>query len=76
MSENVSRPKLVWAIIIFFIFSGFFGLYNFYGLSTGAIKLPEGYTEPSGILFYAKSIVSLTLDFFSWNIVIPPSRNC
>ncbi len=58
MSEYVKRPKLVWVISIYFILSGLWGLVNLYGVSTGAIKLPEGMTEPSGIFHYIKVIAA------------------
>ena len=58
MDEKAKRPILVWVISIYFILSGLWGLVNLYGISTGAIELPEGMTAPSGIFHYIKVIAA------------------
>ncbi len=57
MNNINKRPKLVLVILVWFVYSGLYGMHQFYEVVTGALIMPEGYTYPTVIESFLQSFL-------------------
>jgi len=61
MKAVTTRPKRVWAICIWFMFSGITGISKTYLIYTKQYPLPAGMAQPTDFLYFALSLVGAIL---------------